>query len=149
MPVSGIDFNTLNLYEPAAPPQKELGKDAFLQLLVAQLQHQDPLDPIKDQDFIGQLAQLTSLESTTNLNKTLETFVASQSAIQAVNFIGKDVKAIDEFGDMVEGRVIEITIVDGEPLLNVEGVPIRMQDLITVTESPASLLDDLLGGSGT
>jgi flagellar basal-body rod modification protein FlgD len=55
-----------------APARQELGKDAFLQLLVTQLQHQDPTEPIKDAEFIAQLAQFTSLERLTTIQQTLE-----------------------------------------------------------------------------
>ncbi len=51
---------------PAAQATKkndDIGKDAFLQLLVTQLQHQDPLDPQDNSEFLAQLAQFTSLES--------------------------------------------------------------------------------------
>lgn len=48
--------------DTAAKP-KDIGKDAFLALLVTQLQHQDPLQPTDNSEFIAQLAQFTSLES--------------------------------------------------------------------------------------
>ena len=47
----------------ATEKKDDLGKDAFLRLLVTQLQHQDPLDPQDNQEFLAQLAQFTSLES--------------------------------------------------------------------------------------
>lgn len=51
----------------------DLDKDAFLRLLVTQLQNQDPLSPMEDREFIAQMAQFSSLEQMQNLNKTLET----------------------------------------------------------------------------
>jgi flagellar basal-body rod modification protein FlgD len=59
-PVSAAD--TGSVAAPAAKPDA-LGKDAFLSLLVTQLQHQDPLDPQDNSEFLAQLAQFTSLES--------------------------------------------------------------------------------------
>jgi len=49
-----------------------LGRDAFLQLLVTQLRHQDPTQPKADGEFIAQLAQFSSLEQLTQIQKTLE-----------------------------------------------------------------------------
>jgi flagellar basal-body rod modification protein FlgD len=50
----------------------DLDKDAFLKLLTTQLSNQDPLNPIEDREFIAQLAQFSSLEQMTSLNKTFE-----------------------------------------------------------------------------
>lgn len=49
-----------------------LGREAFLQLLVTQLQHQDPTQPLKDAEFIGQLAQFSSIEQLANIQSTLQ-----------------------------------------------------------------------------
>lgn len=54
-----------------------LGRDAFLQLLVTQLQNQDPLSPMEDADFIAQMAQFASLEKLTQMADSLEILVAS------------------------------------------------------------------------
>ncbi|MDR5658265.1 flagellar hook capping FlgD N-terminal domain-containing protein [Serpentinicella sp. ANB-PHB4] len=50
----------------------DMDKDAFLKLLVTQLQNQDPLSPMEDREFIAQMAQFSSLEQMQNLNETAE-----------------------------------------------------------------------------
>jgi flagellar basal-body rod modification protein FlgD len=55
-------------------PNSTLDKNDFLKLLSAQLQYQDPLEPVKDSDFAAQLAQFSSLEQMQNLNTTMEAF---------------------------------------------------------------------------
>ncbi|MFC3209803.1 flagellar hook assembly protein FlgD [Planomicrobium okeanokoites] len=76
-------------------PQNTLGQDAFLKILVTQMKHQDPMEPLKDTEFIGQMAQFSSLEQLTNLNKTMTNFVGSSSNNQTLanhaNLIGTSV----------------------------------------------------------
>ena len=73
-----------------------MGKDDFLTLLVAQLQHQDPLNPAESTEFTAQLAQFSSLEQLQNIESTLSGFEVYQSTlnnIQSSGFIGKTVTA--------------------------------------------------------
>jgi flagellar basal-body rod modification protein FlgD len=73
-----------------------MGKDDFLTLLVAQLQHQDPLNPAESTEFTAQLAQFSSLEQLENIDATLsgfEVYQATLNNIQSSGFIGKTVTA--------------------------------------------------------
>ena len=75
----------------------ELDKNAFLNLLVTQLQHQDPLSPLDSTQFTAQLAQYSSLEQLSNVNDNLAILQIYQASInnsQAVGFIGKTVKSL-------------------------------------------------------
>ena len=58
-------------------PKQELGRDAFLQLLVTQLQHQDPTAPQANGEFIAQLATFSSLEQLTQMQKSLESIASA------------------------------------------------------------------------
>ena len=67
----GSNFGTTSAQNTSLLKQKELGKDAFLNLLVTQLQNQDPTKPQADGEFIAQLAQFSSLEQLTSMQSTL------------------------------------------------------------------------------
>lgn len=85
-----------------------LGKDAFLQLLVTQMQYQDPLDPMKNEDFVAQMAQFSSLEQLMNLNETMGQVALIDSSInnsQAVNLIGKTITVLGDSLDITGGVV--------------------------------------------
>ncbi|HNT33712.1 MAG TPA: flagellar hook assembly protein FlgD [bacterium] len=87
-----------------------LGKDDFLKLLVAQLANQDPLEPMKDQEFVAQLAQFSSLEQLKNLDKSLASLLNLQeSSINAlsVGLIGKTARVYASTVDtsLMEGPV--------------------------------------------
>ena len=72
-----------------------LGKDAFLQILITQLQNQDPTSPMDDREFIAQMAQFSSLEQMQNMTKAMENLLISQEETQLMSytsFIGKEVK---------------------------------------------------------
>ena len=77
-----------------------LGKNEFMKLLLAQLKHQDPLNPADNTEFVAQLAQFSSLEQMTqmnsNLEKTLDTNLSISEAVNnamLVNYFGKSVRA--------------------------------------------------------
>ncbi len=75
--------------------QGTLGKDDFMKLLIAQLQNQDPTNPMKDNEFIAQMAQFSSLEQTMNLAKAFEKFAETTNQSQLIqynSFVGKDIK---------------------------------------------------------
>ena len=62
-----------------------LGKEAFLNLLITQLQHQDPTAPMADGEFLAQLAQFTSLEQLQEINKSLSTIANFYTAMDGAS----------------------------------------------------------------
>lgn len=75
--------------------QSALGKDDFLKLMVMQMQQQDPLNPMDNQAMLSQMAQFSSLEQMSNLNKTLTDSNSTNTFLQAATFLGKEVAVVD------------------------------------------------------
>jgi flagellar basal-body rod modification protein FlgD len=141
MAVNGVTTNSAlssdQLNEASRAVSNELGKDAFLRLLIAELSNQDPLDPMSDREFIAQMAQFSTLEQMTNMTKALEG-LSSMEPYSAVNYVGKmvafDYEAPDGsvtgvadtvvavWFDSKEGAILE-TLEHGEiPLKKIDGV---------------------------
>lgn len=93
--------------------KNELGQDAFMELMVAQLKNQDPLSPMENGDFLGQLAQFSAVTGIEDLNKSfdgLSSSISSDQGLQAANLIGRSVvlpidSAVLSVGGMVQGEV--------------------------------------------
>lgn len=115
------------------PPGGNLGKDAFLQLMVKQMQYQDPLQPQDNSQFIAQLAQFTSLEQMTNISQSTDAELKALQSMQSMaqlsfehQLIGSSVTvqgAPDSSGQptSVTGTVDAIRFVNGDPQLVING----------------------------
>ncbi|HUT71817.1 MAG TPA: flagellar hook assembly protein FlgD [Desulfatiglandales bacterium] len=95
-------IDALGTYPESAPtytsPEKELGRDQFLTLLVAQLKNQDPLNPMESADMTAQLAQFSSLEQLFGMNESLRDIqeaLAAQESGNVLDYIGRSVKTLD------------------------------------------------------
>lgn len=96
--VNSVSGSSSNVFTSAATDT--LGKDDFLELLVTKMTNQDPLEPMKDEDFIAQLAQFSQLEQTYNMNQLLQESInldylqmQTINNTMATNLIGKEVQA--------------------------------------------------------
>jgi flagellar basal-body rod modification protein FlgD len=87
-----------------------MGQKDFLTLFTTQLKNQDPLDPVKNEAFVAQLAQFSQLEATTGMASSLDTFVSSQAGQQITassNLIGKKVSVPDGPAQLTAGTPVE------------------------------------------
>lgn len=97
-----------------------IGSDQFLQLLVAQLQNQDPLDPVNDKEFISQLATLNSVQGLQDLNASFAEMLKLQQLTQGVDLIGKTINYTPTDGDDVRtGAVSAVSVQNGSFVLEV------------------------------
>ena len=89
-----------------------IGMD-FMKLLVAQLQNQNPMEPLNNNEMASQLAQLSSLEQLEMMNGSFQQVLAGQQKLQAMALIGKEVEFLPEGAtEAVRGRVQSVEVYD-------------------------------------
>ncbi|MCS7160074.1 MAG: flagellar hook capping FlgD N-terminal domain-containing protein [Gemmatales bacterium] len=99
-----------------------LGRDEFLQLLVAQLKHQNPMSPLDGADFAVQLAQFSQLEHLMQLNQNMQQWLQLQQLVQAANLVGRRVHYQTGDGQSTRtGTVMAVHFVNNSLLLQVNG----------------------------
>lgn len=105
----------------SATGMKTLGQNDFLKLISVQMQSQDPLNPMKDTEFISQMANFTSLEQMKNLSTSFASFIGEQRSVDAQSYLGKTVTVLDSEKGPITGQVSSVTFEDGMPRIMVGG----------------------------
>jgi len=106
----------------AANKNATLDKDGFLKMFVAQLQHQDPSQPMDSNESMAQMAQFTMTEQMTNMASTNAKIASSLNTSSAVGLIGRTVNYIDADGVTQTGKVERVaTSKDGQASLTIAG----------------------------
>src|SRR4051794_3914073 len=121
-PITNTTSTTPGVTPPAKPAGMALGKDDFLKLLVGQLQHQDPLAPSDDQQWIGQMAAFSQLEQVSNTAATTQKIVDTLNMNGTLSLIGLSVTYIDQTGASRSGTVDTVDVTDGKATLTVGGI---------------------------
>ena len=103
-------------------------KDAFMNILVAQMKYQDPLEPTSNTEYINQYATFTQVEQLSNMAEAF-------SLTRASDMVGKTVVVTKEDGTSVQGRVDYVTYTGGEAYLNIDGTDYSMDQVSNVADS--------------
>lgn len=117
--------NTVDL---ASTPQKELGQEDFLKLLVAQLKNQDPNNPADNGEFLGQIAQFSMVSGIDDLGVSFDSIAGSlftSQAMQATQLVGREVLIETDTGVLTEGKTVEGVLAIGA---DVTEVRLRIHD---------------------
>jgi flagellar basal-body rod modification protein FlgD len=107
-------------------------QDTFLKLLVAQVQNQNPLDPVSDTEFIAQLAQFNTLSSLEQLNASFDQMLKLTQLTQGSELIGKTVQYFDANGDLRTGDVGRVLSDGSQILLEVNGDRVTLDQIAAV-----------------
>ncbi len=104
--MQGVNLSEIGLHSPIDLEKGKTEKNEFLQLFVAQLKNQNPLEPQDGSDFLGQLAQFSTVEGIKNMesafNKIADSLNSTQ-ALQATSLVGKKVQVRTDASAHVEG----------------------------------------------
>lgn len=122
--------------------EKEMGKEDFLKLLVAQMENQDPLNPQSNEDMVMQLAQFSSIEQTELMNNNLEAFIKNNTMGMAGSMIGQEIEAANpDSGVITKGLVSQVNVNGAGTKLIVNGTAVDLKHVITLKGTPVTVND--------
>lgn len=126
--------NATNYEKNKATGNNELGQDVFLQLMITQLQNQDPLDPMDNSEFLSQQAMFTQVNTLQEMNDKIGSYgdallslngsmLNSNTLNQATGLVGKEVTAInpENKDETITGIVESVKITDGSLTFTING----------------------------
>lgn len=144
-----MEINALGL--PSSTQEKSqsnaLDKDSFLKIFAAQLQYQNPAEPMDSSNLISQMAQFSMVEQLYNVSRVLEEMVQAQAFSQATSMIGHEVKLITGEGETVSGIVEKVNMQDDSIKVTVNGFIYDFSRVIEVGPAPEPEADTAQGKS--
>ena len=126
--------NTSSTTDRTGDAFNELSMDSFLKMMIAELQNQDPMNPMDNAQMLTQISQIRSIASNDKLTTTLENVSRGQSFSTASTLIGKTVTGVNTLGNEITDTVDRVVFEDGVPKLHV-GSSIVPLDNITAIKS--------------
>jgi flagellar basal-body rod modification protein FlgD len=103
-----------------------------MQMLIAELQDQDPTQPMSSQDLLGQLATMSQLQSTTDLDSALQANTTNQQLSIGASFIGKTINGTDANGNAVSGVVDQAFLQSGTAYVGVGNSTVPLSNITDV-----------------
>ena len=143
---SGLGAGNLGQAAAAAPQQArkngyDLNPEDFINMMVTQLQNQDPMEPAKNEELLSQMSQIGQLQSSTSLHDSLQTMTLQNSLGSAGNLIGKHVQGLGDEGNDIDGVVTSVRVEAGNVWLELDtGNTVRL-DRVTEIDTVDPDLD--------
>ena len=130
--VDAIGGAELGSVVSTAGNRASVSRDQFLQILVAELTNQDPMDPLDNGEFMQQLVGLQSLEQTAALTDSLKSFERFIQMSSASALIGHTIKGITVEGEQVEGTVSRVVMEGSQVNLVVDGHRVPVTSVVEI-----------------
>lgn len=109
--------------------------DSFMTLMIEQLRHQDPMDPMDSNALTSQLAQLNSLEQLVTISSLLQQNAQTGKLADANSLIGRWVEGLDAENNIITGYVDRVELIDGEPTLKVGDMLLLLDQILAVDDN--------------
>lgn len=140
MNVSGVTSSGVSSSSVSQSTMQGMNTQDFLNLMVAQMQYQDPLDPMKDSDFAAQWAQMSMVEELQRMDQAITELttklggLGTDELLQASALVGRTIEANPSgSGGVVSGIVSEVRVNNGIPTLMVGGTAIELKDITRIS----------------
>jgi flagellar hook assembly protein FlgD len=98
----------------------DLKMEDFLKLMIAELQNQDPLNPMENSELVGQISQMREISATDKMTQTLDSVLLGQNISSATNLIGAEIDAISDDNQRITGVVERVSVANGQPKLHLD-----------------------------
>lgn len=105
--------------------------DRFMKILLAQLRNQNPLEPMSNEKFVSQMAQLTTLQETTKLRESMEAFTQSSQTNKFLSLLGKNVIAKTP-SEEIAGEVSRVKFTENDSILVIGNKEVSSGELMEI-----------------
>lgn len=136
--VSYITNSRTDAASSTATPTKELDKNTFLKLLVAQLSNQDPSSPMDTSDMMAQTTQLGMMESLSEIQASSREQFALQMRMASADLVGRQVTWTDAAGKTQTGVVDSVDYAKSVPVLKIGTSEVPLDSVASVSPAPAA-----------
>lgn len=134
---SAPQVNANSTLQAARTATNALDADQFMQILLAQMTHQNPLEPMDNAEMMTQFSQLNSLQELREIHTGMDKLAASNQVMYLASLIGKTVKVNRTDGKVLEGVVEEVFTEKDNPQLRVGAEKVSLEDVIEVKAEDA------------
>lgn len=112
-----------------------LTADDFMKMLIAELQNQDPTNPMDSSQLLTEISQMQSLQSNLSLSDSLKSLTMSQQLTSATSFLGKNVTGTDDSQNQVSGTVSSVVVNNGTTYLGIGNSQVQLSNVTNVAGS--------------
>ena len=112
----------------------ELTMSDFIKMMVAELENQDPMNPMSNTEMLQQISQMRSITSNDQLSNSIASLTLGQTLSTASGLIGKTVTGMNSLDEEIEGKVDKVTIENGEAIVHIGTSKIKADSIISIKE---------------